>query len=178
MIRAGPATGPNWGENPSCFGAECVVERCQQIGCAAARPPWPEKKLPFPALIFDGQLKTRQAPGTSFAPYPIPVLAAPKRVLAAFERLRSIRTYPDAQRAHIGTKDALNNEVKIAFGQGNLSWKPGHLRSAYAAICCHKFKPQNMTPDIVMAEILGHKLLPGAAALSVGQSYKDFYIRS
>ena len=46
----------------------------------------PEKKLPFPALIFEGQLKTRQAPGTSFAPYPIPVLTAPKRILAAFER--------------------------------------------------------------------------------------------
>jgi hypothetical protein len=25
----------------------------------------PKKKLPFPAFIFDGQLKTRQAPGTS-----------------------------------------------------------------------------------------------------------------
>ena len=49
----------------------------------------PEKKLPFPALIFEGQLKTRNAPGTSFEPYPIPVLTAPKRVLAAFERLRS-----------------------------------------------------------------------------------------
>jgi hypothetical protein len=35
----------------------------------------PRKKLPFPALIFDGQLKTRQAPGTSFEPYLIPVLA-------------------------------------------------------------------------------------------------------
>jgi Telomere resolvase len=136
----------------------------------------PEKKQPFPALIFEGQLKTRYAPGTSFEPYPIPVLAAPKRVLAAFERLRSIRTYPDAQRAHIGTKDALNNEVKLAFGQGDLSWKPGHLRSAYGAICCHRFKPKNMTDDIFLAEILGHKLLPGAAALSVGQSYKDFYV--
>jgi hypothetical protein len=42
-------------------------------------------------------------------------------------------TYPDAQRAHIGTKDALNNEVKLAFGQGDLSWKRGHLRLAYGA---------------------------------------------
>ena len=33
----------------------------------------PPKKLPFPALVFDGQLKTRHAPGTSFEPYPIPV---------------------------------------------------------------------------------------------------------
>jgi hypothetical protein len=39
----------------------------------------PKKKLPFPALLFEGQLKTRQAPGTSFEPYLIPVLADPKK---------------------------------------------------------------------------------------------------
>jgi Telomere resolvase len=32
----------------------------------------PREKLPYPALLFDGQLKTRQAPGTSFEPYLIP----------------------------------------------------------------------------------------------------------
>jgi hypothetical protein len=59
----------------------------------------PEKKQPFPALIFEGQLKTRQAPGTSFEPYPIPVLAAPKPVLAAFERLRRVyRILPSTPR--------------------------------------------------------------------------------
>jgi telomere resolvase len=86
------------------------------------------------------------------------------------------RTYPNQQRAHIATKDALNNEVKVAFGLGNLRCKPGHLRSAYSAICCQLFKPKNMTEDIFLAQILGHKLLPGAAALSVGQSYKEFYV--
>ena len=38
----------------------------------------PQKKLPYHAVIFDGQLKTGNAPGTSFEPYPIPVLADPK----------------------------------------------------------------------------------------------------
>jgi hypothetical protein len=55
--------------------------------------------------------------------------------------------------------------------------KPGHLRSAYGAVCCHKFKPKNITDDIFLAQILGHKLLGPNAFLSVGQSYKDFYIR-
>jgi hypothetical protein len=32
----------------------------------------PKKKLAWPTLISDGQLKTRNAPGTSFEPYPIP----------------------------------------------------------------------------------------------------------
>jgi hypothetical protein len=40
----------------------------------------PKKKLPYPALIFEGQLKTRNAPATSFEPYPIPVLAEPKLI--------------------------------------------------------------------------------------------------
>jgi len=51
------------------------------------------------------------------------------------------------------------------------------FRSAYGAICCHKFKPHNITDDIFLAQILGHKLLGPNASLSVGQSYKDFYIR-
>jgi Telomere resolvase len=50
------------------------------------------------------------------------------------------------------------------------------LRSAYGAICCHRFKPKNMTDDIFLAQILGHKLLGPNASLSVGQSYKDFYV--
>ena len=47
----------------------------------------------------------------------------------------------------------------------------------YGAICCHKFKPKNISDDIFLAQILGHKLLGPNASLSVGQSYKDFYIR-
>jgi len=38
------------------------------------------------------------------------------------------------------------------------------------------FKPKNQTDDIFLAQILGHKLLGPNASLSVGQSYKDFYI--
>src|SRR6201987_3152526 len=66
--------------------------------------------------------------------------------------------------------------VSAAFGSLDLPWNPGHLRSAYGAICCHRFKPKNTTDDIFLAQIMGHKLLPGAAALSVGQSHKDFYV--
>ena len=35
-----------------------------------------------------------------------------------------------------------------AFGSLDLPWKPGHLRSAYGAICCHRFKPKNITDDV------------------------------
>jgi hypothetical protein len=35
-----------------------------------------------------------------------------------------------------------------------------------------------MTDDIFLAQILGHKLLGPNASLSVGQSYKDFYVKT
>src|ERR1700736_3738466 len=53
----------------------------------------PPKKLPSPALIFEGQLKTRHAPGTSFEPYPIPVLAEPKKIIAELAKLRALKTF-------------------------------------------------------------------------------------
>jgi hypothetical protein len=72
-------------------------------------PPWslPPKKLPFPALIFDGQLKTRHAPGTSFEPYPIPVLAEPKKIIRALEQLRTLKTLPSADAVNTTTKPAV-----------------------------------------------------------------------
>ena len=54
---------------------------------------------------------------------------------------------------------------------------PEQIRCAYGGICCHRFKPKNITDDIFLAQILGHKLLGPNASLSVGQSYKDFYIK-
>ena len=70
----------------------------------------------------------------------------------------------------------LRTQSRHAFGSLDKPWKPGYLRSAYGAICCHKFKPKNQTDDIFLAQILGHKLLGPNASLSVGQSYKDFYV--
>ena len=70
----------------------------------------PRKKLPYPAVIFDGQLKTRNAPGTSFEPYPIPVLADPKKIIRAIDGLRSLKSYPsaDAVNTTIGPRLLMN----------------------------------------------------------------------
>jgi Telomere resolvase len=89
-----------------------------------------------------------------------------------------LESYASADAVNTTTSPQLPKYVSAAFGSLDQPWKPGHLRSAYGAICCHRFKPKNMTDDIFLAQILGHKLLPGAAALSVGQSYKDFYIKT
>ena len=131
-------------------------------------------KLPYPALLFDGQLKIRQAPGTSSEPYLIPVLGDPRKLVQALDTLRSLKNFPSTKAVNTTTGPKY---VSAAFGSLDLPWKPGHLRSAYGAICCHRFKPKNQTDDIFLAQILGHKLFGPNASLSVGQSYKDFYVR-
>jgi len=52
--------------------------------------------------------------------------------------------------------------VSAAFGF-DLPWKPGYLRPTTA--------PKNITD-------LGRKLLGPNSSLSVGQSYKDFYVKT
>src|SRR4029077_2328053 len=101
--------------------------------------------------------------------------ADPKKIIQALAPLRDLKSFPSPDAVNTTTGPQLPKYVSNAFRSLDQPWKPGHLRSAYAAICCHRFNPPNMTEDIFIAEILGHKLLPGAAVLSVGQSYKDFY---
>jgi hypothetical protein len=110
------------------------------------------------------------------SPTQFPSWPKQKRIIVELAKLRALKTFASPDAVNTTTSPQLPKYVSAAFGSLALPWKPGHLRSAYAAICCHRFKPKNMTEDIFIAEILGHKLLPGAAALSVGQSYKDFYI--
>jgi hypothetical protein len=111
----------------------------------------PKKKLPFPALIFEGQLKTRQAPGTSFEPYPIPVLAEPKKIMRALDQLRALKTFVSADAVNTTTGPQLPKYISHAFGSLDQPWKPGYLRSAYGAICCYKFKPKNQTDDHLLS---------------------------
>jgi hypothetical protein len=67
--------------------------------------------------------------------------------------------------------------VSAAFGSLDLPWKPGHLRKRLRRHLLPHVQTHNITDDIFLAQILGHKLLGPNASLSVGQSYKDFYIR-
>jgi Telomere resolvase len=137
------------------------------------------EKLPYPAPPLRRPTgKLGQAPGTSSEPYLIPVLGDPKKIIQALDGLRSLKSFPSPKAVNTTTGPQLPKYVSAAFGSLDRPWwKPGYLRSAYGAICCHKFKPKNQTDDIFLAQILGHKLLGPNASLSVGQSYKDFYIR-
>ena len=83
----------------------------------------PRKKLPYPAVIFDGQLKTRNAPGTSFEPYPIPVLADPKKIIRALDGLRSSKSFPSADAVNTTTGPQLPKYVSNSFGSLDQPWE-------------------------------------------------------
>jgi len=68
----------------------------------------PPEKLPFPALIFNGQLKTWHSPGTSFEPYPIPVRADPKKIIHALDRPFDLKTFASADAVKMTILRSLN----------------------------------------------------------------------
>jgi hypothetical protein len=80
--------------------------------------PW--KTLLYPALLFDGQLKTRQAPGTSSEPYLIPVLGGPKKIIQVLDRLRDLKSFPSPEAVNTTTGPQLPKYVSAAFGSLDL----------------------------------------------------------
>jgi hypothetical protein len=113
----------------------------------------PKKKLPFPPSSSTANSKPARIPAWLRA---LPHLRpgrpkdcpgprhSPESQKLSFPRGRQHHHWP-----------ATPKYVSTAFGSLDLPWKPGHLRSAYGAICCHMFKPKNITDDIFLAQILG-----------------------
>jgi hypothetical protein len=62
--------------------------------------------------MFDGQLKTRNAPGTSFEPYPIPV---PKKIIRALAQLRDLKSFSSADAVNTTTSPQLPKKPCIAL---------------------------------------------------------------
>ncbi len=69
------------------------------------------------------QLKTRNAPGTSFEPYPIPVLADPKKIIRALDGLRSLKSFPSADAVNTTTGPQLPKYVSHSFGSLDQPWE-------------------------------------------------------
>jgi hypothetical protein len=78
---------------------------------------------------------TRQAPGTSFEPYPIPVLADPKKIIQALDVLRSLKSFPSPAAVNTTTGPQLPKYVSAAFGSLDLPWKPGHRNKPMLQPC-------------------------------------------
>jgi hypothetical protein len=69
-----------------------------------------------------------------------------KRVIPAGST-RSLKSFPSPEAVNTTTGPQLPKYVSAALGSLDLPWKPGHLRSAHGAICCHRFKPK-ISPTI------------------------------
>jgi hypothetical protein len=118
-----------------------------------------------------------QAPGTSFEPYPIPVLADPMKLIQALDQLRSLKSFL--------SPEAVNNDHRaptpqVRFRGLRLPRPTLETRTPPKRLRRHLLpQVQTRKPDrrYLPRQILGHKLLGPNASLSVGQSYQDFYIR-
>jgi hypothetical protein len=64
---------------------------------------------------------------------------------SSLDRLRALKTFHSADAVNTTPSPQLPKYVSAGFGSLNQPWKPGHLRSAYGTICCHRFKPKHMT---------------------------------
>jgi hypothetical protein len=113
----------------------------------------PREKL---ALLFVGQLKTRQAPGTSSLGLPHPRPRRPKRLVQTLDTLRTLGSFPSQKAFNTTTIPQLPKYVSAAFGSLDLSWKLGPPPQRLRRHCCHRSKPKSQTDDIFLAQILGH----------------------
>lgn len=136
-----------------------------------------------PQVEFSGQSKTRGAEGTKSHPYAIPVLTRPSKVIAAFHRLRALcPTDPNMTQSQYDSKyhTRVSSYSELHFGQG---FTPRSLRSAYAAVCYHRYAPKNVHDLIYFADILGHRILEPSEAvkskgpdLATAAAYADFRV--
>jgi Telomere resolvase len=91
----------------------------------------PPKKLPYPAILFDGQRKTRQAPGTSSEPYLIPVLADPKKLVQALDTLRDLKSFPSPAAVNTTT----GPQLPSTFPPPSAPWNdPGNQSGRYLSL--------------------------------------------
>lgn len=125
-------------------------------------------------LLFRGQLKTRQAPGTRQRAYHIPVLGDPALVLATWARVR----------LEVGKLDPITAKARYArwlndTSRRNFGVRPHLLRAAYAAISYRLFSPESVSDTYYYAKILGHTTnTPGSETpdLTTAMSYERFFV--
>lgn len=125
-------------------------------------------------LLFRGQLKTRNAPGTMQRGYHIPVLADPLTVLAAWETVRMTIGKLPPKEATSRYSRWLND-----ISSKHFKLRPHLLRAAYAAICYRAFAPETMSDTYYYARILGHRSqTPGSETpdLATAMSYERFVV--
>ena len=62
----------------------------------------PREKLPYPALLSDGQLKPGRLPAPVSSPTPSPILGDPKKLVQALDTLRTIKSFSSQKAVNTG----------------------------------------------------------------------------
>lgn len=123
-------------------------------------------------VLFSGQAKTRNAPGTKHEDaFPIPVLAPAQLVVEALERLREShlgRSWVGISNEELherGGHSIFRNEIELRYTQlwpygkkpHGVSFKPMYLRKIYAEIAWKMHPHPNLSKPAYLAKILGHR---------------------
>jgi hypothetical protein len=139
------------------------------------------------ALLFVGQAKTSGSDSTVKQPYPIPILSDADWILAIFNQFRTKLENGKKPTISELDYDAIHNRVSKPLNDKKTGCKhpknfgellppnkchSHNLRSAYATICAHFYKPETVDLGEFYSWILGH----GATSIATTESYKDFYV--
>ncbi|HWX78018.1 MAG TPA: hypothetical protein VNY32_11090, partial [Candidatus Acidoferrales bacterium] len=83
----------------------------------------PRKKLPIPPLSSTASSKPVTRRVQAFEPYPIPVLADPKKIIRALDGLPSLKSFPSADAVNTTTGSQLPKYVSHSFGSLDQPWE-------------------------------------------------------
>jgi len=127
-------------------------------------------------LWFSGQAKTRGSDNAQVAPYEIPVLDAPGRVLRAASWLREQVPLQGLtpNEAHKRYNVMLNRYAQQFRDGENKALTPSELRAAYGTIAYFKHAPKHVSVQAYLAQILGHS----EGDLVTSHSYLRFFLNS
>ncbi len=134
------------------------------------------------SVLFSGQRKSKQAD----MEYEIPTLAPAREIVAAWQRLRSLRNFDETPSDQLSSSfgEPVKTTVIREFGrfieatEGHAALYTHMLRAVYPRLCIRYFLPSHVNEVAFASEILGHvvnrngELVPNISASLYYMSYK------
>jgi hypothetical protein len=115
----------------------------------------PSEKLPYPALLFDGQLENPSGSGSE--PYLIPVLADPKKLIQALDRLRSLKSFPSPKAVNATTGPRAHQvRFHLRLPRPTLETRATSARPTAPSVATRS-NPKTSPPISSSPKILDHK---------------------
>lgn len=123
------------------------------------------------ALMFSGQLKTRESEFAQTGPYEIPILAHADEVLNAIERMRLGNAFSKASDVNRAKGKGIATAVDWVYGTLDVG-TAREIRKVYATIAYASLETKDISLVAYTARILGH----ATTDLQTALSYIAYYI--